>query len=332
MDQGQSRCIYSTVLPGMTAIAGLFWRAKRDEPKEFKNRLTKLGLFLVITTIVGVLINFYSQYNTFATNESEKKQSDSIQNLRYTLLQSSSTQTVIGLRQQRSLDSNQIIADSQRFNITLGKFGEQLITQNEALFNINKVLHPLFPLHIYCKIEIQLDSLKENHLLYENLLEIAKGKIKLSRGVYIIGSTPNSHIAYEQTRLKYLEVSNGVLMDSLMKILVPRISIFIQDFKYPPGNSLNLLFLISAEKEGEEYSYHFDYASKIITLNIFAQLLPESGTIDKILTLGEAKDGLLEVSIFSSEIKPSFDMKSFNFYCGNTFYSSYKIFIYRRQC
>lgn len=143
-------------------VCTLIFKTKKDEKKGVFNRLTTTGYIFLSLLLFSFLFSWQSEKNKNQLTAAIEK-SDSLK-YAYKVLSDSLrfVTTLQKLENQRLFDSVVFCVDSNRFDITLSKFGDQLQKQNQTLENIQELQYTLFPLRLVFRFTINLnDTLNE---------------------------------------------------------------------------------------------------------------------------------------------------------------------------
>ena len=342
---------WTACIPAIAAcilgIFGILFKFKRDDKAGVFNTPTSLGLLAIILLIVVGTCNVSSQYQTYLKNKNvtdsvnNKAYIDSINNVTRFLklgqyddsiihnqqLQSGadsiiSSNTITGFEKQILLDSINKQNDSSRFTITLKKFGEELTSQNTALQSLNNVLHPIFPLTVMATLEINIDSMsKELNIAYtlkklENSEDVRLGDAFL---LFTKSMRDGNLMLVKHKYNKPLTVNDS--LQSKINRLVPSY-IYLRILEGTNTND-KPVFTTLIDDQHMEYSYNYNFRSKILTLKVYSDIDTKDVSVNNITTFEQAKKDFLWVGFNNFKFKSEFRLISFNFYCGQTFYNNY---------
>ena len=148
----------------ITALLGVFAliaKTNQDGNPGYLNKLTPFGIIVFFLLIASFVTSIWLQHNTELENEQQKQIErknviiDSLKE-REKFKQDSIgyVKTISSLEFQKQLNLKKIVEDSIRYMVTLSKFSQQLSYQSQALFDIQKVLHPIRNIKFSYQIEI----------------------------------------------------------------------------------------------------------------------------------------------------------------------------------
>lgn len=193
------------IITALLGLLGLISKTKKDDKPGYFNKLTPFGIIVCFLLLSSFITAIWLQNNKDRENEAQKKEAknkallDAINQKHQFEIDSIGREGTINrlenqkdlieqqklddsarfkvtlshLQNQNNLTLQQKFADSIRFNVTLSNFGEQLIRQDQTLFNIQKVIHPIKNVGFSYTIEIS----EGKSLRYKKYLERVKSGI-----------------------------------------------------------------------------------------------------------------------------------------------------------
>jgi hypothetical protein len=296
------------IITALLGIVGLIAKTKKDDKPGYFNRLTPFGVIVLLLLTVSSVTTYELQRQKEEQNYIERAAAnnryyrDSMINRQKFIEDSISHKATIdslGVEKRNNLG---------RFNITLLKFSQQLNYQNRALFEIQRVLHPLKNFQLSFQIEVHSGKSIPLQLYFSNLKKIVDSLlpslVKSHRpieGLNIIGGQDSigRKISVSSTS-KYSLNNEGVLEAyglfwptiNVAFIKEPSISKNKNNTRHSDDTKNINMELQFRQKDGEADIIYDRFENKLIVSGY--QLLPDSaesgndGTITSMLDLSKA--------------------------------------------
>jgi hypothetical protein len=216
-------------------------------------------------------LNLKRQLELVTSKTEQQAKSDSIGHLK----------TLLALQTQRTIDSLKIVTDSLHYNITDKKLAQQISEQTKTLYNINKLLHPMFPLKLSFAIGIDLKDLNPdiaNSLRQKMLIDFNRAKASNPR-ISSISEIGKNHA--------FVDSTNEDSINNLTRTLIPSSgSLMIStDSNFDTYNQPNsVIFSLGFSSKDVSYNYEYDQLIPTLYLNIHIMIPENSLEIQKIET------------------------------------------------
>lgn len=188
----------------MIGLLGLISKTKKDDKPGYFNKLTPFGVivFLLSSFIIAILLQKNKDIDSEVQKAIAKNKAlnDSItQQRRFEIDSIGREETINSLQNQKSLIEQEKLDDSIRFNVTMSKFGEQLIRQNQTLVNIQKVIHSFKNVAFEYTIEISEGKFLSFKKYIKRLQSGIDGLIPSLKSPY----TPTTKIKFIKPSIKF---------------------------------------------------------------------------------------------------------------------------------
>jgi hypothetical protein len=323
--------VFPIVITMIIGIIGVLFKTKKDDKNGLLHRPTIFGFAVIAFLILITCFNIESQYNTFLISRiktdslNNKAFRDSVNNRNEYLYQLAidsvgHARTIKELKKQSYADSQKIKEDSFRYNVTLGKFGEQLSEQNQTLQNINKILHPLFPLKIDFEIKINSDDLTKDTALINMLFR--KGNSEFRDAKKNKSRVDDIVLVGKQRKFSDTSAYSDSIEFYIRKFIPKSVSSIISATSFDDEDRSMLEFNIN--DINTDYNYSFDLKLRRLLIEVYTEIIPSYCTRIHIQSFEETKGSKMLIGIFTPRINTPFSITSFNFNCGSSFLSTYR--------
>lgn len=294
--------IWPTISPAILAVISLFFKTKKNDEDKLKDRLTIVGIAIVIFAIIGVIAGFQSQYKDSIEADSKAKNDSMLQASRHELV-------IKNFQTQRTLDSTQIRTDSNRYYTTISKIDQELNKQGVALTNIDKIVHPIFPMQISFMIQIKFDDITDSF-----------GRNYVKQKVY--GQLRKAKQKNPRVSALTMDGKNSDTLDQILKYYLPQF----------------FSIVLSSDTVLDRYFDSGAFQTRVSQANYissgwfdsqFGMRLSISYTLNNtdpppaVLSLEACKKDFLQLEIANPGGETKYQFVYFNIKCGTTFPTEY---------